>query len=391
MQVEPWPDPVDGRLLLNAIRQELTRFAVLPKWVAETIPLFSLHTYAFELRDICTYLGVESPERRCGKTTLLTILCRLVNRPVVSANVSSPAFFRAIQELKPTLMIDEADRFLKSKKDLQGILNAGYSRDTAYVLRMGQPVPGSQSNGQSSNLAFFSCWCPKVISQIGRLPDTLADRCIIFRMQRKTPNEECERLRYFETTTLRRQCARFVLDHAQEIANARPELPKILNDRAADIWEPLFALADLAGGEWPQLARQAAIGLSASADVSNSISSLLLDIFVLFTIGEVDRMFTRTLLEGLNSRSSGRPWAELRKGKEITDIWLAQHLRPYGIRPTTVWIGDHQAKGYFLEDFLDVFRRYISRSDLDALSAELDGGRPQTGDSKTSGPQDAGI
>ena len=88
---------------------------------------------------------------------------RLVNRPVVSANVSSPAFFRAIQELKPTLMIDEADRFLKSKKDLQGILNAGYSRDTAYVLRMGQPVPGSQSNGQSSNLAFFLVLSSKVL------------------------------------------------------------------------------------------------------------------------------------------------------------------------------------------------------------------------------------
>src|SRR5205807_8990891 len=136
MHVKPWHEPVNAKLLLDALRLTLLRFLILPKWVAETLALWILHTYAFELRDVSTYLGVESPVRRCGKTTLLTILCRLVNRPVVSANVSSPAFFRAIEELKPTLMIDEADRFLKSKNDLQGILNAGYNRDTAYVLRM---------------------------------------------------------------------------------------------------------------------------------------------------------------------------------------------------------------------------------------------------------------
>src|SRR6267154_3418821 len=124
------------------------------------------------------------------------------------------------------------------------------------------------------------------------------------------------------------------------------------------------------------------IRLSASAEENNPVSSLLLDIFVLFTLERVDRMFTRTLLEGLNSRSSGRPWMEMRKGKEITDIWLAQQLRLYGIRPTTIWLGDIQAKGYFQDDFLDVFRRYISRSDLDALSAELGKGKSQTGDNE---------
>jgi len=412
MHVKPWPEPVDAKLLLDTLRLTLRRFLVLPKWVAETLALWILHTYAFEWRDVSTYLGVESPERRCGKTTLLTILCRLVNRPVVSANVSSPAFFRAIEELKPTLMIDEADRFLKSKNDLQGILNAGYHRPTAYVLRMvnqskrvspslppreergGERRPSARSSGSrvhgevspdavqsGSALAFFSCWCPKVISQIGRLPETLADRCIVFRMQRKTPNEECERIRNLETITLRRQCARFVLDHGKQISNARPELPKSLNDRAADIWEPLFVLADLAGGEWPELARQAAVSLSASAEDTNSIGSLLLDIFVLFAVEETDRMFTRTLLDGLNQRTD-RPWAEMRNGKEITDLWLSQQLRPYGIRPRTVRIGDSRAKGYFQEDFMETFRRYIPRSELDALLADRKEAQPPTDDSQ---------
>ena len=127
MQVEPWPGPVQLSALLHELRQLLNQFVVLPKWVAETLALWILHTYAFELRSVTTYIGIESPIRRCGKTTLLTILCRLVNRPVVSANVSSSSFYRAIQELKPTLMIDEADRFLKSKDIWVGDVQAkGY-------------------------------------------------------------------------------------------------------------------------------------------------------------------------------------------------------------------------------------------------------------------------
>src|SRR5216117_787005 len=241
-EAEPWEAAVEAGSLLDKLVALLARFVVLPMWAAETLALWILHTYAFELRDVSTYIGVESPQRRCGKTTLLTILSQLVNRPVVAANVSSPSFFRAIEELRPTLMIDEADRFLKGKHELQGILNAGYSRKTAFVLRVGQPLPKSESKSQPSTLAFFSCWCPKLISQIGHLPDTLADRCILLRMQRKTPHEKCERMRKLQTLDLRRQCARFVLDHAQAIASATPEIPASLNDRAADIWEPLLAL-----------------------------------------------------------------------------------------------------------------------------------------------------
>src|SRR5258706_16149917 len=98
----------------------------------------------------------------------------------------------------------------------------------------------------------FSSWCPKAIATIGRLPDTLADRCIIIRMQRKAIHEECDRLRNLVAAPLRQKCLRFVIDHRQEIADAQPQPPEGLNDRATDIWEPLLALADLAGGDWPQ-------------------------------------------------------------------------------------------------------------------------------------------
>jgi hypothetical protein len=185
-------------------------------------------------------------------------------------------------------------------------------------------------------------------------------------MQRKTRLEECDRLRNLDVSTLKSQCARFVQDHRQQIAAALPDLPTRLSDRAADIWEPLFVLADLAGPEWSDLARQAAVGLATAAEDSNPIATLLLDIYVLFTLTKTERMFSRDIIYGLN-KSTGRPWAETLKGKSLNELWLSHKLRPYGIRPKTIWIEDDHAKGYLREDFLPVCQRYISRADLDAL------------------------
>src|SRR4051794_17238632 len=269
-EVEPWPELVDGNILLDEMVAVIARYVVLPRWAAETVALWVLHTYAFQLRDVSTYLGVESPEKRCGKTTLLSVLSELGNRTVALANISSPAVYRAIEEKQPTLLIDEADTFLQGNDELRGILNSGYTRKTAFVIRVAarRRVESSstsrrsstegagllhkvESGGEESQLARFSCWCPKVMAAIGHLPETLADRCIVIRMQRKTPGQECEKLRNLDGTILRRKCARFVLDHSKDIGSARPALPSDLNDRAADVWEPLFALAEVAGGEWP--------------------------------------------------------------------------------------------------------------------------------------------
>ncbi len=370
-EAEPWPEAVEGSDLLDGLEQALRRFVMLPQWAGETLALWTLHTYAFSLREISTYVGIESPEKRCGKTTLLSVLSALVNRPVVAANISPPAFFRVIEETRPTLLIDEADTLLQGNDELRGILNAGYSRKTAYVVRVARSRdpetdaqgPGPEADAPSSQLARFSCWCPKVMAAIGHLPDTLADRCVVIRMQRETAREECERLRNLEATTLRRQCARFVKDHRGEIADTRPQLPSCLNDRAGDIWEPLLVLADLAGGEWPEKARQAAVGLTSSAQENSPISTLLFDIYVSFTKIGTQRIHSRTLVADLN-RLTDRPWMELRKGKGLTELWLAQQLRPYGVRPATLRIGETLAKGYVEEDFMEVFRRYIPKSEL---------------------------
>jgi len=372
-EVELWPEAVNGAELLGQLDGTIRRHVVLPQGTVEAIALWVLHTYAFGLRDVSTYLGVESPEKRCGKTTLLSVLSELVNRPVVAANISSPAFFRVIEEMQPTLIIDEADTFLRGNDEIRGILNSGYSRKTAFVVRV--------ANETGGRLARFSCWCPKVIAAIGRLPETLADRCIMVRMQRKLGVEKCVRLRELKGLELRRKCARFVRDHEAEILGRQPVIPAELHDRAADIWEPLLALAELAGGEWPEKARQAAIGLTCGTQGGTAIGSLLADIFAIFNIRKADRVFSRDLAEWLGGLE-GRPWEELLRGGDVSEYWVAQRLRPFGVRPRTLRMGEQVAKGYTLDELRETFKRYISKMDLAQLRRDAVAVEVQSAESK---------
>jgi Protein of unknown function (DUF3631) len=401
--VEPWPEPVDGKELLDAIVLKLKQFVFLPKWAATILALWVIHTFAFHLRGVATYLGIESPVKRCGKSTLLMVLCELVNRPVVASNISSSAFYRVIEEKCPTLLIDEADTVLRRNKELQGILNAGYAKRTAYVIRVTAQRPQrknhhvesgaeeaaaaagkmqeSEPPGHGMMLGRFSSWCPKAIATIKHLPETLADRCIVISMKRKTRQERCQRLKNLDGTELRRKCARYVLDHAEEIRRAEPGIPEDLNDRAADICEPLLVMADLAGGDWPATAREAALGLTTIAQEENPTTSLLLDLKIVLLnerFAEANgwmkaeggaRIFSRDLVAALNAKPD-RPWLSLRRGQGMTETWLSQQLRPYGIRPKTIWIGATSAKGYLEVEMEETFRRYIPKSALQTFIEE---------------------
>jgi len=376
--VEPWPEPVNGAEVLDEIVSGLNRVLVFPDWGPEASALFAMHTYAFQLRDLTAYLAIESPEKECGKSTLLMAISLLVERPVVSTNISSSAFFHAIEELIPILIIDEGDTNLRTRRELRGMLNGGYTRATAYIWRVMQERRskgngnGGAEAGRGSGLTLmrYTSWCPKAIATIGHLNDILASRCIVIRMHRKLEGEECARLKTMKWEDLRRKCKRFVMDHAQEIANAEPKMPAGLSNRAADIWEPLLALADLAGGRWPELARQAAVGLTTRAQQHSPIGALLLDILLIFVLRKTERVFSRDMVLDLN-RNPDRPWAELRRGRAVNETWLAAQLRPYGIAPRTIRIGEEVAKGYLQEEFEETFRRYIPKSELEAFKEEL--------------------
>lgn len=169
MLQHPSSSIADGASLLSDLRDVLNRYVVLPEMAAETLALWVVHTYAFTLRQVTTYIGVVSPEKRCGKTTLLDLLARLANRSLTTANISPSAMFRVIEESQPTLLIDEADTFLGGHDELAGILNAGYRKGNAYVVRVeerksrckrqtvGGTIDGSPQNAIGSE---FAQWTP---------------------------------------------------------------------------------------------------------------------------------------------------------------------------------------------------------------------------------------
>ena len=295
---------------------------------------------------------------------------KLANRPLIAANITPSALFRVIEETQPTLLIDEADTFLRGRNAMQGILNAGYDREGAYVMRVaGRAEPFTTGDARfaegnegrrswaKTRLARYSVWCPKVMAGIGTLPETLADRCVVITMQRKAPADACERLRTLRSEEVRSRCAAFVRERSGEIAKAEPEIPGELNDRAADIWEPLLVIADLAGGEWPALARKAAQQLSVRQSSTEAVGHLLREVCALFTQAGRERMFSREILAGLENLS-GRPWESLRKGRELSAWWLGAQLREAGMQRRTIRIEGEVGKGYALEELAEAMERW---------------------------------
>jgi putative DNA primase/helicase len=362
-----------GARLLEDLKSFFERYVVLPPRAAETLALWTVHTYAWRLGSVTTYLGVVSGTKRCGKTKLLTCLHKVVHRPEFASNITPPAVFYAIEETQPTLLIDEVDTFLAGKNELRGILNAGYTRDSAYVLRVerrGQKSPqrqrdtelrretesrieaseGNEGKAHRSQLARFSCWCPKVIAMIGTLPDTLADRCVVIEMERKTTEQKSERLRDFDGSELRGRCARWVEENRENIRQLKAEIPEGLNDRAADIWEPLLIIADLAGGSWPEAARAAALELSGTGALPEFTLQLLQDIEAIIKAQGKEKLLSRELVAALLQMPHGR-WRTTQHGGPITERWLARHLRRVGIQSCTMRIGDSVGRGYFRGDF----------------------------------------
>ncbi|MGH8659337.1 MAG: DUF3631 domain-containing protein [Gammaproteobacteria bacterium] len=346
---EPWEVAVDGATLLNELAFTFRRHAVLPRHGDKVLALWALHTYACDFRDCTPILALTSPQKRCGKTTVVGLLSELVSRPLPASNITSAAVFRAINKHRPSLLIDEVDTFLPENQELRGVLNCGHTRRGSYIIR---PV------GEDHDPKSFTTWAPKALALIGKLPSTLADRSITIVMQRRLPGERIERLNRFDGLTLRRKCVRWVQNYHPWISEADPEVPAILNDRAADNWRPLLALADLAGGRWPKRARQAALAFGDQEDESAGVL-LLSDLRDLFRERKTDRLSSSEVVEHLATLED-RPWPEWgRSRKPITKNVLAGILKPFKVKPTQLWINGGKDRGYHLKLLKRVFDRYL--------------------------------
>jgi hypothetical protein len=352
--VEPWPQPVDGAALLDALRAHFSRYVVLPGHADVALTLWTLNTWTFESFDIAPYLSITSPTRRCGKTVLMTLLYWLCRRGKKSDSMSKPAIYRSVDTERPTLVLDEVSWVLDGKDERQGILCGGFERNGFVEVCEGE--------GTAITTRLFSTWCPKAFGLIGQLTATLTDRSIVIPMRRKMPSEKAERLRRRDTAEhaeLRRKCLRWATDNAEALAQATPAGLPGLNDRANDLWEPMFAIADRAGGEWRERARRAALALSGdgAAGEDNQGVGLLRDARQAF--GQAAELPTKALIAAL-SADPERPWATYAKGEPIAPRQLAKLLQPFGIISTTVHPpGAPHAKGYRRADFEDAWERYL--------------------------------
>jgi hypothetical protein len=317
---------------------------------------------------------LKSPQKRSGKTRLAAALTRTVARPLYISGIKPAALLRIIETQRPTLLLDEMDAAMKQDREmaeaLRGIINSGFDRAGARYI-MNVPIAGGGYEPRQ-----FSTFTPQLLSGIGNLPDTVRDRSIEIEMVRKRRCENVKRLRRRDgddLCDLSRQSARWASDNLEKLRNSNPETPPGLDDRAADAWEPLFAIANLAGKDWPKRAREAALALSGE-DIKedDEIGTVLFtDVRVIFDLGSSAVYVTKEDGKQIKSEElvkalvaiEGHPWAEFgRDRKPITQNRLARLLKPYKIKPGTIRIGPRPkdtAKGYKLAQFTDAFARYL--------------------------------
>ena len=359
---DPWHETVDGAALLHEMAAVLTRHVVLPDHGAVTAALWALTTHVYDRFPWSPRLLFASAVMRSGKTLALRLVGALVARPLTTEGISAPALFRIIEKVRPCLLLDEADTYLSARRDpsesaeaLRGVVNSGFQRGGRTI----------RCQGDNHEPVAFSTFAPVALAMIGEPPATVLDRSIVVRMRRRAAGEDVERIPPGRTLReqhedLVRRCRRWAQDHGDLLAEAEPAIPAALNDRQADCWWPLLAVADAVGGDWPRLARSAAVALSVApldGDEEHGIRLLrdLRDVF-----GTDETLPTGEVLRRLQAVDSS-PWGTWHRGSPMTGDALARLLRPFGIRPRKWRLpNDTTARGYSASDFEDPWRRYVS-------------------------------
>lgn len=367
--IEPWSESVDLCSLLENIKHLFEKHIVLTDGVADVLALWTVFSHSYDAFQLNPRLAITSPEKECGKSTLLTLLDLLVRRPFYTSNITTAAIFRTIDAYKCTLLIDEADTHLSGHAETTGILNSGHARRTAVVAR---------TVGDNYEPRPFSTWAPVAIALIGKLRDTLASRCIPIKMYRKLGTEQVEPLMLHDGTLISlceeysRKAARWTADNCEALQRAKPHLPVELQNRAADNWFPLLVIAEFASDEWAARVRSVAIALTSKHDEPSWRELVLRDIKSIFDECGEDRLASNELCRFLG-KIEGRPWAEFDQGIPITVHQLAKLLKPFEIAPKVIRTNSTSTpRGYERRMFEPVWERYLDTSPESATPQQLD-------------------
>jgi len=360
-KIEPWPEPVDGADVLDQVSCTISRYIVLPEGAADVIALWCAHTHVFNSFICSPRLNISSPDKGCGKTTLRDVAALFVSRAVPTENLTGAVLFRLVDAHAPTILADEYDGWLDNNEELRSLLNAGHRRG-GRVLRC---------EGENNQVRSFAAYSPAALCGIGTLPSTLHDRSITIRLERAKESElphrfdsrrtECQR-----EQELTRKLVRWCEDNSDQFERAEPVLPQGMFNRLADNWRPLFAVAQVASGDWPERSRAAAeILLKQSEGDEGHPVKTLAAIKQLFQSGtDADRLPTKDILQGLVEIEEG-PWAdwwerdlksENSKGPAAR---LSKLLKPFSIRARVIRMPDGTTlRGYLRQDFEEAWKRY---------------------------------
>jgi Protein of unknown function (DUF3631) len=354
---------INASAILSGVETFISRFVIFPSEHARVAhTLWIAHTHLMNVWESTPRLALLSPEPGSGKTRALEVSELLVPLPVEAVNVSPAYLFRKVgsEEGRATILFDEIDTVFgpkaKENEEIRGLINAGHRRGA----KAGRCVVRGK-NIETEEISAFSA---VALAGLGWLPDTIMSRSVIIRMRKRKPGEKVEpfrrRIHVKEGHALRDELARWASGVSDKLMDAWPALPKGIEDRNADIWEPLLAVADAAGGDWPHRAREAAIALVASAQEREPSLGvrLLADLKEIF--GHAQEMTTEAILRALHALNES-PWNDL-KGKPLNDRGLAQRLRQYEIKPRVLGGGSH--RGYRREDLRDAWDRYLASPPL---------------------------
>jgi hypothetical protein len=241
--------------------------------------------------------------------------------------------------------------------------------------------PECALKGKAIETEEIPAYCAVALAGLGNLPDTLLSRAVVIRMRRRNASECIEpfRRRVHEKAghALREKIA-FWASSVQGKINAWPQMPAGVTDRDADVWEALLAVADAAGGNWPERARAAAVMLVALAKKSSPSLGIRLLADLRNVFQDADALHTATILTRLCGLAEA-PWGDF-KGKPLSDRGLSNLLRQYEVESKDVRLGNDVRKGYRREDLHDAWVRY-----LPAASAERATGATRATDDDLSG------
>jgi hypothetical protein len=351
----------EGSTLLGDVESFLKTYVAYPSEhtrVAHT--LWIAHTHAMDAWDSTPRLAFLSPEPGSGKTRALEASELLVPRPVEAINVTAAYLFRKVddEDGAPTVLFDEIDTVFGPKardhEDVRGLLNAGH--------RKGAVAGRCVVKGKSVETVEYPAYCAVAMAGLGDLPDTILTRSVVVRMRRRAPNERVEpfrrRIALAAGHALHKRLAAWSAELKRCAAAGWPLMPDGVEDRDADVWEALLAVADAAGGEWPARARAAAVALVAESKESTPSLGirLLADLRAVFA--DRGAMHSATILTALLELPEA-PWSEVVAGKPLNTRGLSKRLSGYGIKSKPVRIGEKVERGYSRDDLADAWSRYL--------------------------------